>query len=462
MKLKKKIYLGALALAAMATLASYAVIKGGDRKEKMEDPYNITLKKSDENVIVNIISTTSTLSGKKEKRFQYSDEKKSNFISGIPIVLDEDKEATIKVLNNSGVITNVHWHGLSIPNSQDGPDITLDEKGENTYKFTPKEAGTFWVHSHYRPVENQIEKGMYAPVIIRSEADKKYNLDEILMLADSQESEKHDSNMARMDMMDKKTDESTSIIDTINGKKIAPKLELEGGEIGKLRFINASANNFKTVKFPFKVRAIAKDGYNLAKGYETESITIAPGQRLDVEVILTGEKDRDYTIQDGNAKLKLIYKGNDRKRGISPFIPVKSNKLVKDVNGKAPDITMRLTEDMEMDASGMKMREMINGKVFPNTETFNVKVGQVYIVRFDNADTMAGMTHPMHVHGAHFQVISKNGKSTNDPTWYDTYPMAQHVQTDIAIKFDEPGVWMVHCHILKHEDNGMMASFTAK
>jgi len=40
--------------------------------------------------------------------------------------------------------------------------------------------------------------------------------------------------------------------------------------------------------------------------------------------------------------------------------------------------------------------------------------------------------------------------------------MDQGIKTDIAIKFDEPGVWMVHCHILNHEDNGMMTSFTAK
>ena len=433
-----------------------------DKQQVKEDPYNITLKESRTNVKINIISTTSKIADKKERHYQYTDESENNYLAGMPIILDKGKEATIKVSNKSSTTTNVHWHGLSIPNNQDGPDITLNNKGEKTFKITPKESGTFWVHSHYRPVETQVTKGMYAPIIIRTETDKKYDLDEVMMLGDIQESNEQNSMMAGMNMDDMDMSGSASITDTINGKKIASNLKIEGGQIGKLRFINASANKFKTIKFPFKVRVIAKDGYNLEQAYETQNFNIAPGQRLDVEVVLTGKESKTYTIKDGNAKVKLIYKGNDKSKAISPFIPLKADNLEKYVSDKAPDISMKLTEEMEMNGSEMKMREMINGEVFPNTETFNVKVGQVYKVQFENADKMAGMSHPMHIHGAHFQIISKNGHPTNDTTWYDTYPMDQGIKTDIAIKFDEPGVWMVHCHILNHEDNGMMTSFTAK
>ena len=466
MELKKKVYLGTFVLATTILLSSCSTTNNfKDKQQVKEDPYNITLKESRTNVKINIISTTSKIADKKERHYQYTDESENNYLAGMPIILDKGKEATIKVSNKSSTTTNVHWHGLSIPNNQDGPDITLNNKGEKTFKITPKESGTFWVHSHYRPVETQVTKGMYAPIIIRTETDKKYDLDEVMMLGDIQESNEQNSmmaGMAGMNMDDMDMSGSASITDTINGKKIASNLKIEGGQIGKLRFINASANNFKTIKFPFKVRVIAKDGYNLEQAYETQNFNIAPGQRLDVEVVLTGKESKTYTIKDGNAKVKLIYKGNDKSKAISPFIPLKADNLEKYVSDKAPDISMKLTEEMEMNGSEMKMREMINGEVFPNTETFNVKVGQVYKVQFENADKMAGMSHPMHIHGAHFQIISKNGHPTNDTTWYDTYPMDQGIKTDIAIKFDEPGVWMVHCHILNHEDNGMMTSFTAK
>ena len=463
MEIKKKVYLGTFVLATTILLSSCSSTNNfKDKQQAKEDPYNITLKESRTNVKINIISTTSKIADKKERHYQYTDESENNYLAGMPIILDKGKEATIKVSNKSSTTTNVHWHGLSIPNNQDGPDITLNNKGEKTFKITPKESGTFWVHSHYRPVETQVTKGMYAPIIIRTETDKKYDLDEVMMLGDIQESNEQNSMMAGMNMDDMDMSGSASITDTINGKKIASNLKIEGGQIGKLRFINASANNFKTIKFPFKVRVIAKDGYNLEQAYETQNFNIAPGQRLDVEVVLTGKESKTYTIKDGNAKVKLIYKGNDKSKAISPFIPLKADNLEKYVSDKAPDISMKLTEEMEMNGSEMKMREMINGEVFPNTETFNVKVGQVYKVQFENADKMAGMSHPMHIHGAHFQIISKNGHPTNDTTWYDTYPMDQGIKTDIAIKFDEPGVWMVHCHILNHEDNGMMTSFTAK
>lgn len=463
MEIKKKVYLGTFVLATTILLSSCSSTNNfKDKQQVKEDPYNITLKESRTNVKINIISTTSKIADKKERHYQYTDESENNYLAGMPIILDKGKEATIKVSNKSSTTTNVHWHGLSIPNNQDGPDITLNNKGEKTFKITPKESGTFWVHSHYRPVETQVTKGMYAPIIIRTETDKKYDLDEVMMLGDIQESNEQNSTMAGMNMDDMDMSGSAPITDTINGKKIASNLKIEGGQIGKLRFINASANNFKTIKFPFKVRVIAKDGYNLEQAYETQNFNIAPGQRLDVEVVLTGKESKTYTIKDGNAKVKLIYKGNDKSKAISPFIPLKADNLEKYVSDKAPDISMKLTEEMEMNGSEMKMREMINGEVFPNTETFNVKVGQVYKVQFENADKMAGMSHPMHIHGAHFQIISKNGHPTNDTTWYDTYPMDQGIKTDIAIKFDEPGVWMVHCHILNHEDNGMMTSFTAK
>ena len=454
MEIKKKVYLGTFVLATTILLSSCSSTNNfKDKQQVKEDPYNITLKESRTNVKINIISTTSKIADKKERHYQYTDESENNYLAGMPIILDKGKEATIKVSNKSSTTTNVHWHGLSIPNNQDGPDITLNNKGEKTFKITPKESGTFWVHSHYRPVETQVTKGMYAPIIIRTETDKKYDLDEVMMLGDIQESNEQNSTMAGMNMDDMDMSGSASITDTINGKKIASNLKIEGGQIGKLRFINASANNFKV---------IAKDGYNLEQAYETQNFNIAPGQRLDVEVVLTGKESKTYTIKDGNAKVKLIYKGNDKSKAISPFIPLKADNLEKYVSDKVPDISMKLTEEMEMNGSEMKMREMINGEVFPNTETFNVKVGQVYKVQFENADKMAGMSHPMHIHGAHFQIISKNGHPTNDTTWYDTYPMDQGIKTDIAIKFDEPGVWMVHCHILNHEDNGMMTSFTAK
>jgi FtsP/CotA-like multicopper oxidase with cupredoxin domain len=110
------------------------------------------------------------------------------------------------------------------------------------------------------------------------------------------------------------------------------------------------------------------------------------------------------------------------------------------------------------------MRWTLNGKVFPDTDLLPVKIGQVAKVRFWNKDVqgMHPMDHPIHVHGAYFQVISLNGKSPVRETWKDTInvPAAEYV--DVAFVMQHTGEWMLHCHILDHEDGGMMTVITAR
>jgi len=129
-----------------------------------------------------------------------------------------------------------------------------------------------------------------------------------------------------------------------------------------------------------------------------------------------------------------------------------------------------MTNDMNGSTNQMKMTSMpamqwtINGKAFPDTEPLKVKVGQVVKVRFWNKDTqgMHPMDHPMHLHGTYFQVVSLNGKAPERETWKDTINVPAGQYVDIAFKMEEPGMWMLHCHILDHEDGGMMTMVEAE
>ncbi|QIK68797.1 multicopper oxidase domain-containing protein [Erysipelothrix sp. HDW6C] len=70
-----------------------------------------------------------------------------------------------------------------------------------------------------------------------------------------------------------------------------------------------------------------------------------------------------------------------------------------------------------------------------------------------------GMIHPFHVHGAHFQVLSRNGQKPYpyESGWKDTIGVNTDETVRVAIRFDIEGLYMYHCHILEHEDTGMMA-----
>ena len=109
------------------------------------------------------------------------------------------------------------------------------------------------------------------------------------------------------------------------------------------------------------------------------------------------------------------------------------------------------------------MRWTINGRSYPETETLFVKVGELVTVRFENRDTgmMHPMDHPMHLHGTRFLVVAVNGKPSDQELWKDTISVPAgecgHRVHDAA-----PGEWMLHCHILDHEDGGMMTSVIAE
>lgn len=108
------------------------------------------------------------------------------------------------------------------------------------------------------------------------------------------------------------------------------------------------------------------------------------------------------------------------------------------------------------------MRWTINGKSWPDTAPLKVKVGTVVKVRFVNRDTMMHqMDHPMHLHGAYFQVVSENGRKPARETWKDTVNVPAGQYVDIAFRFVNPGDWMLHCHIIDHEDNGLMTMVQA-
>ena len=100
----------------------------------------------------------------------------------------------------------------------------------------------------------------------------------------------------------------------------------------------------------------------------------------------------------------------------------------------------------------------IDNQEFPNVKPIEIKSGQIYIFIIRNNDTVNvhAMDHPMHLHGEHFQVVSINGEEPKNFEYRDTINVPAGGYVDIAFKIEEKGEWMLHCHILDHEDAGMM------
>ncbi len=87
---------------------------------------------------------------------------------------------------------------------------------------------------------------------------------------------------------------------------------------------------------------------------------------------------------------------------------------------------------------------------------FRVKRGQTGVVQTDN---QTGWLHGMHVHGHHFQIVARNGERLKEIHWRDTFIIERDEQIDIAFVADNPGKWLLHCHMLEHAAAGMQTWF---
>jgi FtsP/CotA-like multicopper oxidase with cupredoxin domain len=97
----------------------------------------------------------------------------------------------------------------------------------------------------------------------------------------------------------------------------------------------------------------------------------------------------------------------------------------------------------------------INGHLFPNVPMFVVRDGDVVRMRISNS---SGDVHPMHLHGHHAVVLARDGKkATGSPWWFDSLNVEDGETYDVAFVADNPGIWMDHCHNLKHAIQGLLA-----
>jgi len=439
-------------------------------------------------------------------------------VPGTPIVVNQGETVHIVGVNNLPVPTNIHWHGLVVPNDQDGPSRTLPPGQPFEYRFKVEEAGTYWYHSHYRPVLEQVDMGLYGPFISKAPEDAAYSRDHILVLDDwyldptGQRLEGSAGDMERV-----------GNIETVNGKTgsaIAP-LDFRKGELHKLRFINASTAAFHTLTITgHTFRVTHTDGHALMEPYEATSITLAPGERIDAEVEAIGQEGQRYQIESGRSRLGLnipIHYAHETVASVASPFRSPPSKIRSGIYDQAPDFTLELDSTMDRPTStshstagqprhsapsptveaphsqmghtvpGMSlmagghpssasaqthpigsmtggMRWTINGKSFPETEPLHVKVGQLVKVRFINQDTkmMHAMPHPMHLHGTSFLIVALNGHKPDREMWKDTVNVPAGESVDVAFTMTQPGQWMLHCHILDHEDGGLMTTVIAE
>ena len=356
----------------------------------------------------------------------------------------------IDVENGLDEGTTVHWHGIRLENQMDGvPDLTQDliNPGDTmTYSFVPPDAGTFWYHSHYISHE-QAARGMIGPLIVEDDTPPDVDHDITVLLSDWHmqedgslvESYSNMHNLAHGGYMGN------------FARAFLSQAHVRSGDRVRLRLINAATNRI----FPVTISGVtghivALDGMALAAPRPLTEIVLAPAQRADLIVDVTGTVGFDMTTRQGPYQLAaLTTDGANTDRQSSPISALAAHDLPR-----PGEPTQHLTLTMMGGAMGGR-HGGDNIWAFNNVSDLaedpfgSFQRGETVRITMVN-DT--SFPHGIHLHGHHFFEVGEDG-ALGDVR--DTTLVEAGASRDIICVFDNPGRWLLHCHMLSHAFGGM-------
>jgi FtsP/CotA-like multicopper oxidase with cupredoxin domain len=440
-------------------------------------------------------------------------------VPGPVLRFTEGDVARVRVTNRlEGESTSVHWHGILLPLEQDGvPHVTtppIEPGATHTFEFPLRQSGTYWYHSHSGLQE---QRGLYGAIVVlpREPDGVAAERDDVLVLSDWTDESPEEvlrtlrrgsdafaaakgnvqsllgawragalsdwwmRERMRMPPMDLSDVAYSAFL--ANGARHS-KLAALAGERVRLRIVNAAASTYfyvSTGAGPLTV--VGSDG-QLCEPFEQERLFIGVAETYDVVVRVpeSGALEVRATAQDGSGHALLtigdgvaapsqdppradLYRMDDSLVGaldaarpftadVAPELPRPPSpyrRLVAleatDFDPRAPvrELDLRLTGDM------LRYEWGFDGRTFAEAPFIGVRAGEVVRITLHN-DTM--MNHPIHLHGHFFRVL--NGWGARSPLKHtvDVPPMGRRTIEFLA---DEPGDWLLHCHVLYHMHTGM-------
>jgi bilirubin oxidase len=391
------------------------------------------------------------------------------------IELREGQRVTIDFANRLGLDSTIHWHGLAVPADQDGSPMDPVAPGANrlyTFEVPVGSAGTYWYHPHaHQTTTLQVGHGLAAPLIVRSADDPLGALRELTLMITSLSLDQNGqvtTGVAALGGMGGMTMAGTGEL-LVNGQRV-PAHTMAPGATERWRIINATADRYLRVGLDgHRFTVVGTDGGLL--GQPLPSVTewlLAPAQRVEIVVTIAARPSNRYALRDlgysggmsGGAGGELMMVETGRTPAQAPVELPATLRPIAALGGASARQRVVLSGI----GMGMMGAFLINGKSFDmNRVDLETTVGRVEL--WDLVNTTF-MDHPMHIHGTQFQVVARTVGGLAAPVsylaWLDTVNVPAGETITIKIRQTLPGKRMFHCHILPHEDAGMMAVLDVK
>src|SRR6516164_9772011 len=398
----------------------------------------------------------------------------------------------IRFTNRLPELTNLHFHGLHVPPSGNADNVFLEipPMESQIYEFTlPQDhrSGTYWYHPHvHHSIARQVWAGLVGLLIVRGELDEIPEIrdgdEEFLVLKDFG----FDANgeLLTPDPTPRIMQGREGDLVLVNGE-LNPTFRISKDGLLRLRVLNASVARYYRLQLEdHPMYLIATDGGPIGEPFELRELLLAPGERA--EILVRGERSpgRYYLVNlpyrrfnmgmmgEGGMMCGMGMTGGRPSSSAEPIVlatleykegertlPLPT-RLVPVETWPEATVQRQLVFSHSMMSMGGDAFT-INGSSFdPERIDAAVRVGTVEEWEIVNGGGMMMMDfdHPFHIHTNAFQVVSENERSPRFRAWRDVVnvPMGESVRIRIPFR-DFSGRTVYHCHILDHEDLGMMA-----
>jgi FtsP/CotA-like multicopper oxidase with cupredoxin domain len=401
--------------------------------------------------------------GKMTDAFAYNGQ-----VPGPTLLVHEGDSVIVHFHNELPEPTTIHWHGMHLAATMDGSPLNLVPAGGRTdyvFKVERDRAGTYWYHPHPdKRTGYQVAKGLYGALVVLPAHDPLPPSipDKLLILSDNRFLPDGSVDLPDIDspagQIDQENGREGPVI-FVNGQ-LDPTITIRSGEVQRWRIVNASAARVYRLAVPGATMIqVGSDGGLFEHPHEVKDVLIANSERVEVLIRGTGAPGSRTSLEDlpydrympqtrpadweeTRDLVELRYSTDP------PVAPVAIPAVLRPV--PALDTTQVVARQVVTFTQGM-----INGRRMDlNRVDLRARLGTTEIWEIDN---LVGMDHPFHLHGFRFQVLDRDGVPVTERRWKDTVNVPKHATVRIIIRFDNfAGRWMFHCHILDHEDEGMM------
>jgi FtsP/CotA-like multicopper oxidase with cupredoxin domain len=337
----------------------------------------------------------------------------------------------------------LHWHGVDVPNAVDGvAGVTQDAVApgqEFVYRFVADQPGTYWYHSH-QVSHQQVVGGLLGALVIRPPAGAPVAPVDVTALT-------HLYNGVR----------------TLNGLESDLRVPASPGERVRVRLINTDNGPTSVWVTGVAPRLVAVDGSDLngPSPIDGEAVLLTAGGRADLEVTMPADGAR-VRVQVGGPLSILLGSGS----ADPATVPRPSGTLDLLRYGTPSPLPFDATKPNRSFTYDIGRRYgfldgrpgyfwTVNGRLYPDVPMFVVAQGDVVRMTISNH---SGEVHPMHLHGHHAVVLSRNGiPATGSPWWVDSLNVNDGETYEVGFVADNPGIWVDHCHNLNHAVDGLIA-----